>query len=106
VRPSLATAGSPTPSRTACLAHAAIVKTPQQHQHIGKLVTQSMNFILALHLLCPCVLCSFPLLVTVHPVLQELSGAPQPGYSGVPDPIPHSLPRSCCNIEDATTASA
>jgi ATP-dependent Zn protease len=31
--------------------------------------------------------------------LQELSGAPQPGYSGLPDPIPHSLRKSIAVYE-------
>eukprot|EP00878_Enallax_costatus_P001473 GHUV01001624.1.p1 GENE.GHUV01001624.1~~GHUV01001624.1.p1 ORF type:complete len:977 (+),score=283.07 GHUV01001624.1:432-2933(+) len=30
---------------------------------------------------------------------QELSGAPQPGYSGLPDPIPHSLRKSIAVYE-------
>jgi ATP-dependent Zn protease len=31
--------------------------------------------------------------------VQELSGAPQPGYSGLPDPIPHSLRKSIAVYE-------
>jgi hypothetical protein len=32
-------------------------------------------------------------------LLQELSGAPQPGYSGIPDPIPQSLRKSIAVYE-------
>jgi ATP-dependent Zn protease len=35
----------------------------------------------------------------LHLLLQELSGAPQPGYSGLPDPIPHSLRKSIAVYE-------
>lgn len=42
----------------------------------------------------------------VFSVLQELSGAPQPGYSGLPDPIPHSLRKSIAVYEAGKALTA